>query len=224
MLGTDRPAGESLAPAHETALGRVSETIARLAAPLSIRARYGLIAALTLLAFDALAKLSAAVEVKRTDRAVAVQQVARLSENTNLDEWMIRKAAAEESAAKWAEHEWRAPTPGVAAAEVQRLLGALAASDGMKIARLQVEPTLVPIPPAGEGLAFSVNGGGDDGAAVAAFLSAIASAKPALFTSELALRFSTGPEVFFTIGGVAPFRRVGLDADSTKASAPVAEQ
>ncbi|MDZ7628376.1 MAG: GspMb/PilO family protein [Parvularculaceae bacterium] len=221
MTQADRLAASSAAIA--AAFGRAQDFFARLAAPVSLRARYGLIAALSLLAIDALAQLSAAVSAKRLERLVAAQQVARLSENTELEEWLARAAAAEASAAQWAALDWRAETPGVAGAEVQRLIAALASAEQMEISRLQVDPDPVPIPPTGEGLAFSFTGSGEDGAAVAAFLSALASAKPALFTNELALRLSADGEVFFTIGGVAPFMRTGQKADAANASDPAAQ-
>lgn len=171
-------------------------------ARLNRRAQYAVLALAALLAFSLIARLGDAAAAARMGAETARDTLARQGGDVDLDLWRARAQEAEAAVDAWRDTQWRGPTGGVVAAQLQRAI--VAASDArVSVSGLSVEPEPAPLS-SGPALRFGARARAGQRADMAAFLATLGAHQPRLVVNEATLIFSNAGDAQLVANGVAP--------------------
>lgn len=172
---------------------------------LSLRAQYGLVILIVLLAGYGLLVLSDEVQRLQYEAEENAQSLATLSDTTTEDIWVGRSIEANEIAMLWQNQSWRASSAGVGAAEIEVSLRDLATSNQAENLQLDVNPSPVRMGNA-DFLRFSLSAQ-FPAAVVHKFLVEVGTNRKVIVMSDVQIVAQRNDTYSVRVDGFAPFLR-----------------
>ncbi len=174
-----------------------------LSGQLTPPARYGLVVLGLLLGVHFLRVFGGHVESGRENLMSLTSELAVLSDAGVEDVWAERARSAEADARSWAEQAWKAPAPGIGAAQLESAVRAKLAANGFDGLQLQVDPE-----PVKNGqlqfFRFNISGQLAPGRAHS-LLAEMATSKPALHVTSLQFSGQIKQQFSVRIEGLGPY-------------------
>jgi hypothetical protein len=166
-------------------------------------AQYGLVALIVLLGVFGLKQLGGEVSQLRSQAERAASDLAILSNDDAEKTWISRSRSAEEARIAWQDHMWKAPSPGIGAAQLETALREVVGEAGIE--RLQLTVTPDPIERGNLSyLRYGFSGQVPPGQAHT-LIAALATSKPDLIVTDLQLSSQRKGDLTIKVDGIAPF-------------------